>query len=446
MSINAIKLSSSAEKVLGTLTEKGYAAYLVGGAVRDFLLGKPVCDYDVATSALPEHVIAVFGEKNCIKTGLKHGTVTVLAPKPVEVTTFRKDGDYFDMRRPETVEFLSDIKEDLQRRDFTVNAMAYSPKDGLIDYFGGLQDLKNKVIRAVGDPYKRFEEDALRILRALRFSSKLGFKIEEKTSAAIRELKKNLSAVSKERIFSELSKLVCGEYAAEVLSEYAEVIFEILPELKPCYKFEQHSKWHRYDVYEHIVRSVGYIKSDETLRFAMLFHDAGKPKKFFIGKDGAGHFYGHAKPSAYIAASALKRLKAPNKLINDVFLLVLEHDKPIKGDDISIKKKLKDLGEKTLFDLIEVKKADHKAQGTVLAEEESKEIFAFEEAVKKIIERGDCYKISSLAVRGDDLKEIGFSGKEIGETLDALLNDVICGNLPNDRERLLKSAEKRFNR
>ncbi len=439
-----IKLSPAAEKAIEILNENGFEAYAVGGAVRDCLLGKAASDFDVATSATPSETVAAFSGCKTFLTGEKHGTVTVLLGESIEITTFRSDGLYEDKRRPKNVKFVKSIAEDLSRRDFTVNALAYSPKTGIIDLYGGLSDLKEKILRAVGDPETRFDEDALRILRALRFSATLGFEIEENTGAAIKKLKSNLGAVSAERIFSELKKLLSGSYADDVLIKYADVIFEIIPELAPCYKFEQHSKWHAFDVYEHIVRAVKAAPKDETLKLTMLFHDVAKPKKFFIGNDGEGHFYGHAEASASVAAQALKRLKAPNKLINDVFLLVKEHDRQINCDDKAIKKVLSKFGTKFFFDLMAVKAADNAAQGTAFAAESGRRVSALKAHAEEIIERGDCYDLGSLAINGDDLKEIGYCGKAIGKALGDILNDVIVGNLQNDRVALLKSARKRL--
>ena len=444
MSINGIKLSESARRAIETLNENGYRAFVVGGAVRDLLSGKTPSDYDVATSALPEEVIKVFDGEKVIKTGLKHGTVTVLLPEPIEITTFRIDGDYEDKRRPSEVRFVREIDGDLKRRDFTVNALAYSQKDGIIDLYGGIEDLKRGIIRAVGEPYKRFEEDALRILRALRFSATEGFKIEKKTSEALIALKDNLKAVSKERVFSELSKIISGKFATEVLLTYAEVFFVVIPELEPCYKFDQRSKWHLYDVYEHIARAVGSVENDETLRWTMLFHDVKKPEKFFIGKDGEGHFYGHAEASANASKEILKRLKAPNKLINAVFLRILYHDAPIKNDVVYIKRKLNSYGEELFFDLLKIKRADNEAQGTALALKESEGLKALKETAESIIENGEPYRVSDLEVSGKDLEDLGFSGERIGETLNSLLSAVIAGDLENDREKLIKSAKKRL--
>lgn len=444
MSINGIKISESAKNAINILNENGFEAYIVGGAVRDALTGVTPYDYDVATSATPEEVVSVFGEKNVIKTGIKHGTVTALTPMPIEITTFRKDGEYSDRRRPERVEFIGDINTDLKRRDFTVNAIAYSLKGGIIDLYGGLEDIKAKTIRAVGNPYERFDEDALRILRALRFSSTLGFKIEEKTAEALRALKENLKAVSKERVFTELTKLLKGKFVTEVLLEYAEVFFVIIPELAPSYKFDQHSKWHKYDVYEHIARSVGYIRADEVLRYTMLLHDAGKPEKFTVGENGAGHFYGHAEVSAEIAKRVLKRLKAPNKLINSVYLRVLRHDLRIKNDEISVKRKLNEYGEELFFDLMEIRRADGKAQGTVIATEETEKMLEIEKVAREIVSRADCYKLSDLKINGKDLENMGFHGERVGDALNFVLDAVINGDIQNDRERLLNFAVKRL--
>ncbi|HBF86200.1 MAG TPA: CCA tRNA nucleotidyltransferase, partial [Clostridiales bacterium] len=362
-----LTLDAGAEKIIETLEEKGYKAYAVGGCVRDLLLGKIPDDYDVATSAFPEEVIAVFGRENVATTGLKHGTVTViLKGKPFEVTTFRSESGYSDHRRPDSVKFVGSLAEDLKRRDFTVNAVAYNGKEGLIDLYGGLSDLENGVIRAVGDPYERFSEDALRILRAARFSAALGFKVEEKTARAAEELAKDLEKVSEERIFAELTKLLAGKNATETLLKFHGVIFAAIPELGPCYKFLQRSKWHRYDVYEHTARAVGYVKGGAVEKWTMLLHDIGKPDCFSV-KDGEGHFYGHNLRSAEIAKAVLKRLKAPKAFSEKVVTLVSVHDKPIRFTSAAVKREMSAIGKDLFSSLLEVKRADNLAQGTPLA-------------------------------------------------------------------------------
>lgn len=439
-----IKLPETIKFVLGKLEKNGFSAYAVGGAVRDYILGNPATDWDVTTSALPDETEKVFSGFKVIKTGIKHGTVTVIVNGcPVEITTFRKESGYTDNRHPDNVEFVSDLAEDLKRRDFTVNSLAYNEKEGLIDLYGGLSDLKNEIIRTVGDPRERFSEDALRILRAVRFSSKLGFTIEEKTYAAAKELKENLKNVSVERIFSEFTKTLCGKNVKNALLFYHEIITEIIPEMKPCVGFEQHSKWHLYDVYEHIVRSVEYIRPTAELRLTMFFHDIGKPDCFFT-RDGEGHFYGHPEVSAEKTDKILRRLKAPTAFREEVVFLVKNHDVRLSDSEIKNRKKLNEIGKERFFLLLDVKKADNAAQGTALAEKEGKEIDKIRAIAEKIIENGEVYDIKQLKISGEDLIKTGFSGKEIGEEMEKLLNACMENNLGNDEESLKAAAEKDF--
>ncbi len=439
-----IKLPETIKFVLSKLEKNGFSAYAVGGAVRDYILGNPANDWDVTTSALPDETEKVFSGFKVIKTGIKHGTVTVIVNGcPVEITTFRKESGYTDNRHPDNVEFVSDLAEDLKRRDFTVNSLAYNEKEGLIDLYGGLSDLKNEIIRTVGDPRERFSEDALRILRAVRFSSKLGFTIEEKTYAAAKELKENLKNVSAERIFSEFTKTLCGKNVKNALLFYHEIITEIIPEMKPCVGFEQHSKWHLYDVYEHIVRSVEYIRPTAELRLTMFFHDIGKPDCFFT-RDGEGHFYGHPEVSAEKTDKILRRLKAPTAFREEVVFLVKNHDVRLSDSEIKNRKKLNEIGKERFFLLLDVKKADNAAQGTALAEKEGKEIDKIRAIAEKIIENGEVYDIKQLKISGEDLIKTGFSGKEIGEEMEKLLNACMENNLGNDEESLKAAAEKDF--
>ena len=444
MSINEVKLSETAEWIISALNKNGYEAYVVGGAVRDSLLSLPVSDYDVATSATPEEVERAFVGYKVLPTGIKHGTMTVVGKENIEITTFRRESGYSDFRRPDGVEFVGSFKEDCARRDFTVNALGYNPKEGIVDYYGGLDDLREKVIRTVGDPYERFKEDSLRILRAIRFCSTLGFKIESETERAIFALKGNLKFISAERVYAEITKLLCGKDAFSVLMKYAEVIFEIIPELALCYKFEQSIERHKFDVYEHIARAVGNISPKPLLRFTMLLHDAGKPKTFFIDSDGAGHFCGHAAASAKTAEKVLTRLKAPKNFKSDVCARVKLHDRRIKAEKTAVKEFLSEYGEELFFDLLEIRRADLLAKGTALIEGELKDLAELNKIGREIIDGGECYKLSQLKICGKDLTKIGFKGEEVGKNLNAILKEVICGNIPNDGEELLRFAQKRF--
>ena len=335
-----ITMPAYVREIIDRLNSRGVFAYAVGGAVRDCVLGLAPDDWDVASSALPEEIESAFSDYRVIETGIKHGTVSVVAGgNVVEITTFRKESGYSDNRHPDAVEFVGDIAEDLRRRDFTVNSLAYNEKDGLIDLYGGLSDIENKIIRTVGNAEERFSEDSLRILRAVRFSSKLGFSIEEQTLAAAEKMKSRLENVSAERIFSELVKTLCGKDVFNALMNYREIIAEIVPEIRPCFDFDQHSKWHLYDVYEHIVRSVAAIAPEPALRMTMFLHDIAKPAAFFM-RDGEGHFYGHAEMSAVIAEKILKRLKAPVAFREKVLFLIKRHDVPFPESDFKLKKLL----------------------------------------------------------------------------------------------------------
>ena len=312
-------MPKNVDTAINLLQSAGFEAYAVGGCVRDSLLGKIPNDWDITTSAKPEDMKSVFADFHCIDTGIKHGTVTVVIDgEPLEITTFRLDGEYEDNRHPKSVTFTSNLSADLGRRDFTVNAMAYSKKTGTVDLFGGQNDLKNKIIRCVGDPDRRFNEDALRILRALRFASALDFEIEEKTAQSLLKNRALLGNISEERIAKELLKLVCGKGAKRILTDFAPVLFEILPELQPMYKNSHDNPHHCYDIYEHMLIAVESIDPEPTLRFAMLLHDCGKPAVKKFDENGVAHFYGHQRISAEISAQILARLKVSNKFRDEI--------------------------------------------------------------------------------------------------------------------------------
>lgn len=441
-----IKIDEGAREIIARLNQKGYKAYIVGGCVRDLIMGKTPYDWDITTSALPEEILEVFSSYYTIPTGIKHGTVTVrLNGQNYEVTTFRKDGDYKDSRHPENVDFVTSIEEDLKRRDFTVNSMAYSENEGLIDLYGGLSDINNKIIRAVGNPYERFSEDTLRILRGARFSSSLGFEVEENTKKAMFELAENLKSVSVERVFVELDKLLLGKSVKTVLLDLYKIIFVVIPELEKSYKFAQHSKWHKYDVYEHTAVAVESVEKDSLLRWCMLLHDIGKPDKFFI-KDGEGHFYGHPERSEVIAKEILERLKVPTAFKREVCNLILIHDKRITLTRERVKKALSKMGDKTFFDLMKVKLADNNAQSTSLALAEKENVRKLLSLGEEIVKSGECYSLSCLAVDGNDILKLGIEGKKVGEVLERLLDEVIFGNIPNEKERLIASVKKTIER
>lgn len=437
-----MELTSGAKLIIKTLNQSGYEAYAVGGFVRDNLLGVNSYDVDVTTSATPDKMLEVFKDFKVYKTGLKHGTLTVSSENEnIEVTTFRVDGEYFDNRHPDSVQFVSDLKTDLERRDFTVNAMAYDG-ERLVDLFGGQDDLKNKTIRAVGDPKKRFTEDALRILRALRFASQLDFTIEKNTAEAMIEKASLLKSVSVERIFAELSKILVGKGAERVLLEHRKVLFEIIPELKLCDGFSQNTKYHAYDVYEHIIKALGHSPFDKTVRWALLLHDVEKPSCYVVDEFQVGHFYGHQQKSAKTAVSILKRLKADNKLIKDVNDLVFLHDIRTEVERGKIKKMINDYGVELLEKLALVKIADGLAHAKEYTEFRKSLAEKFITTVREIVNNGECYSLKQLKINGNDLKKLGYKGVEIKEKLQQILEEVTFDRLENDREIILKRLNK----
>ena len=438
-------LTRDAEKLIELLCGAGYKAYAVGGCVRDSMLNRPVSDIDICTSAKPNEVESVLEENGIrfIETGLKHGTVNaVVEHTPYEITTFRTDGEYLDNRRPERVTFVSDVKDDLARRDFTINAMAYNPYDGLIDLYGGAQDLSFGVIRCVGEPRLRFEEDALRILRALRFAAVLGFTIEPETSDAILDQRKLLSGIAYERIREELLKLLCGENAGFILRRYRKVIAVFIPELKGTFDFEQHSEHHNRDLYRHTIAAVNNVEPEPLLRVTMLFHDIGKPLAQTTDKRGVCHYRGHQQIGAAMTREILRRLCMPSVFIDEVCDLIRWHDERFKPETVMIKGYLKRLGADAMQKLMLIQRADILAQSPFKREEKLSNLSAVSEELNRIITSGECYSLRQLAVNGSDLLHIGIgSGVQIGQTLDTLLDKVIGGELPNEKEALLSYAK-----
>ncbi|MBO5273354.1 MAG: HD domain-containing protein [Clostridia bacterium] len=426
---------------LETLHNSGYEAYVVGGCVRDHLMGKIPHDYDICTSAMPCETIEVFSGYRTIETGLKHGTVTVLiGDTSLEITTFRTEGEYSDSRHPDAVDFVRSFREDAARRDFTMNSIGYSPHVGIADHYNGVQDIQNKLIRAVGDPETRFKEDALRILRALRFSAVTGFAIEQNTMLAIHKHSADIHNVSSERVFSELTKLICGDYAASVIDEYFDVITQVLPELAPMKDFQQHNPHHIYDVLHHTLKSLEAAPKDSILRWTILFHDVGKPSCFSMDENGIGHFYRHAHVSYEIAGNILRRLRASNNLIDRVSTLIRHHDTPIEINRTTIKKRMASLGEDVFFDLLQVMRADCRG----LAPEyhyRLKEYDDIEYIAKEILAEAPCLTIRDLKISGNDLKQNGISpGPLMGRILNILLNEVLDEKTTNEREALIKRA------
>lgn len=429
-----------AHEILFTLEQQGHEAYLVGGCVRDLLLGKTPEDWDITTSALPEEVLTLFPD--AIPTGLQHGTVTVKSRREsYEVTTFRADGNYADHRHPDAVRFTNTLQEDLQRRDFTVNAMAMDLHGKLYDFYGGQDDLQQGVLRCVGDPDRRFGEDALRIMRALRFAATLGFAIEAKTAESLREHRQELSQIAVERITAEMTKLLCGKSAAEILLQYPDVIGVFLPEILPCVGLEQHNPHHCYDVWGHTAHSVAAIDPDPVLRWAMLLHDLGKGSTFSLDEQGVGHFYGHGRASVVLAEDIADRLRFSGEMRRQVVELVDWHDRDVPRTEKSIRRCLYHLGENGVRRLIAVKRADNAAQHPAY-QGRSMEMDKAEQIFQDILDADACFSLKQLAVNGDDLLALGLQGKAVGEALQFLLEQVIDGNLPNEKNALLQSISK----
>lgn len=433
-------------EILITLNDHGYQAYAVGGCVRDSLLGKEPEDWDICTSALPEQVKACFPAARVIETGLKHGTVTVISGgTPYEITTFRRDGDYLDHRRPKQVEFVGDLREDLLRRDFTINAMAADRVGVIQDPFGGREDLQKGLLRAVGDPERRFEEDALRILRGLRFAARLGFSIDAETEAAMERKKELLSCVSGERVYKELTALLMGPYAGQVLEQYGGILTAVLPEIGPCMGFLQHHPSHHLDVWQHTAAAVAAAEPDVYVRWALLLHDIGKPETFTRDSQGVGHFYGHAERSGEMAREIFSRLHADHMTRDTVCLLVEKHgiDGPLEPK--IARRWLSRFGRENTLRLLEVKRCDclaHAEIPMILAAREK--LQAFTALVREALEQEACVSRKRLAVGGRDVLALGVSpGPQVGTLLGELLEDVLEERCPNERESLLALLHRR---
>lgn len=432
-----IALPRAVADILKILHENGYRAYAVGGCVRDSLLGRTPHDWDVASDAEAETVLALF--PHTVGTGLRHGTVTVLYPAmAVEVTTFRRDGDYSDRRRPDSVTFTDSLREDAARRDFTINAMYYNESEGLIDCFSGREDLAARLIRAVGDPLRRFDEDALRILRAGRFAAELGFAVEPETAAALRRNAPRLQSLSPERVRTELQKLICGRAAAPVLREYIEVIGVVLPELLPMVGFAQNNPHHNRDVWEHTLTVLENIPAEPVLRWAALLHDAEKPACCTVDAEGIRHFHGHQGKSAETAEAMLRRLHCETRLIADVTELIKIHDIRFPATVETATRWAGRWGEKRFLQFTELRRAD--TLGQAYPGEAEPYYRALRAAYDEAKRQDACFTVRQLAVSGDDLTGLGLSGPAVGETLRRLLRLVQGGTLPNERAALLAAA------
>lgn len=447
-----INLPLPVNEVLAKLKDRGYDAYTVGGCVRDQILGAVPKDWDVTTSAAPDEVCAVFADMPVIKTGIKHGTVTVLAGDehlPIEVTTFRTEFGYSDNRRPDRVEFVTDIKDDLSRRDFTMNALAYNGENcAVLDFFGGETDIENRLIRCVGNPRVRFDEDSLRILRALRFASVLGFEIEQNTAEAIHEKCGLLNNIAYERIFSEFRKLLCGVNCTKVLREFRDVIAVFIPEISAMFDFKQNTKYHCFDVWEHTLRAIDGVPRRAELRAAMLFHDSGKPhcKTVEVLSDGSktDHYYGHASFSAEFADAVFCRLKTDKKFSETVIRLVKYHDSVISPTEKAVRRWLNRLGEEGLMQLLAVKRADVLAQAPEYRAERLIELDKVRQTVYDVLKCGKCFGIKDLSVDGNDCIELGLKGVDIGKALKAALDAVIDEVIPNEKKDIINYLRQQF--
>lgn len=447
-----MSVPTGAREVIRILNAAGYEAYLVGGCVRDTLLAETLPgvaphDWDICTNAKPEEMKEVFAAYRTIDTGLRHGTCAVVLPDgQYEVTAYRIDGAYSDGRHPDSVTFTAEIGDDLARRDFTINAMAMKIDEngnpaGLVDPFGGRGDLHRRLLRCVGDPNVRFEEDALRILRALRFAGRLGLEIEGKTRDAMLRKRALLQRISAERIWDELGKILLTDRGWAFLREYREILAEILPEIRPCIGFPQNNPWHCYDVFDHIMRSVGSAPQDLTVRVTMLLHDIGKPASAFTDAEGIDHFHGHPEISAGIAENVLDRLRCPARLRRDVTELVRLHDNPVEPTARSLRRLLNRLGPGQAKRLLQVKRADTLAQSEAARERRLPELERCEALLERILAEGQVFSRENLAISGSDLLEHGIApGPEIGIRMAKALDAVLDGTAENEREALLRIA------
>lgn len=430
------------ETVLNALWAAGFEAHPVGGCVRDRLLGREPADWDVCTSARPEQTKTVFRDFRCIETGLKHGTLTVLSHgRPVEITTYRTERGYADNRHPDGVEFISSLADDLSRRDFTINAMAFAPDGAVIDLYGGRADLAAGLVRCVGDPGLRFREDALRILRALRFAAKLEFSVEEATARAIRENRHLLRNISPERVFAELKGILVAPGAGAVLRAFSQVIFEFIPELAPLHGFDQKSPHHIHDVWTHTTYAVEAIDPEPVLRLVMLLHDVGKPACFFTDENGVGHFYGHAEAGERLADAILRRLRCDNAAREVVLRFIHYHDIQPPQTRKAVRRLVTKLGPEDTRRLIACWKADSADRAAPVRERNLAVIAGTESLLEEVLAGETCFSLKDLAVSGGDILALGVEkGPLVGRILNELFRLVTEEELPNHRAALLQKA------
>ena len=429
-------IPAAVARCMEALEQAGFEAYCVGGCVRDWLLGKAPHDFDLCASATPEEMKTLFHDQNLVLAGEKHGTVGVVTEEGVvEITTFRKEGTYADNRHPDRVEFVTDIRQDLARRDFTVNAMAWSPKRGLQDPFGGEADLKNGILRCVGHPETRFREDALRILRGVRFSVTYNLTPEPETERAMLALTELLDHLARERVYGEF----CGflpQITGAQLVKYAPIITQVIPELKATVGFDQHSPHHKYDLYTHIAQVVDRVPGNLPLRWAALLHDVGKIPTFTRDETGRGHFYGHAQAGAEMADAILRRLKAPTALRQQAVLLIEQHMTRLMPEKRLLKRYLGRWGRETVEQLLYLQQADMGSKG-VPGEEEQEQFEVLWALLKEVEQESTCLTRKDLALTGLDLLSLGYQGREIGARLEELLEAVLDERVKNEKEALL---------
>ncbi len=435
-------LPHNVKLIIKRLRSLGFEAYIVGGAVRDFLMGNTPKDYDICTNALPNEIIKHFEQYTLIKAGIKHGTVgVVISGEVFEITTFRLDGEYGDNRRPNSVSFVSDLESDLKRRDFTINAMAYSDDTGLIDPFGGLCDLNKGIIRAVGNAEQRFNEDALRIIRAVRFAGVHGFTVCDETKTAIHKYCHLLKNIASERIRDELTKLLCGAAVGDALMEYGDVIAVFIPEITDMFGFEQNTPYHDYDVWAHSVIAVKLGINDLIIRLALLLHDIGKPACYTVDENGVGHFYGHAKISAEMAEIILKRLKFDNDSISKITQLIKYHSSDIIIEEKYIKRWLNKIGYEQFIKLTQVRLSDDLAKSENISKARISSYGKMAELADDIIKSGDCISLATLEINGNDLINMGIpQGSEIGRILSSLMEMILNGEIENKKDVLVQKA------
>lgn len=433
-----MKLPRNVQYIISQLESAGYEGYAVGGCVRDSILQKEPDDWDITTSASPSEVKALF--QRTIDTGILHGTITVLIDKTgYEVTTYRIDGEYEDSRHPKEVQFTSSLLEDLKRRDFTINAMAYNERTGMVDEFGGMKDLEEGTIRCVGDPMERFSEDALRIMRAVRFSAQLGYTIEENTRSAIRKLCPNLKNISVERINTELTKLIISNHPEYLRDAFEMGITEIImPEFNAIMAMPQNNPHHCYSVGEHTLQAMKNSSPDKILRYTILFHDFGKALTKTTDEEGIDHFYGHADKSAELTQKIMKNLRFDNDTLHAVVKLVQYHDKKIETTPQAVRRAVATIGDELFLKLLEVKRADFMAQSNYKREEKTETYQTLQLLYQEMKEKAECTSLKTLAVNGKDLLDMGIKpGKEIGELLSMLLEIVLEDPAKNTKEYLL---------